>query len=154
MAKIGKWVNDGGARTPEQAMALLQAMPGAGATLPVPLRYISREGYQEVIGHREMNARIDAAPIREVPIDSLVAIQHTVDRKQVEHYIDNGGKVRRGTTHTGHGGVVDTPIVVRCKGTSYLFDGHHRTVAAKLRGMRTIKARYVDLDAEPPGTPL
>ena len=150
MARLGKWVNEGSARSPEQALALLHAMPGAGATLPVPLRYISREGYQEVIGHREMNARIDQAPIQSVPIASLVAIQHTVDRKRVEHYIENGGKVRAGTKHADHGGVVDTPIVVRCKGTNYAFDGHHRVVAAKLRGMRTIRARYVDLDAEPP----
>jgi hypothetical protein len=153
--KLGKWVDEGlrAQRTPEMALAMLRAQPGSGSTIPVPLRYISREGYQRVIGNRKMNARIDAAPIQDVPIASLVAIQHTVERKRVEHYIENGGKVRKGTRHTEHGGVVDTPIVVRCGGVSYLFDGHHRTMAAMYLGARLIRARYVDLDAEPPGTP-
>jgi hypothetical protein len=148
--KLGKWVDgkERAARTPEMAISLLRAMPGAGENVPVPLRFIDREGYQKVIGNREMNARIDAAPVVDVPVDSLVAIQHTVNRKRVEEYIDNGGKVRKGTRHTEHGGVVDTPIVVRCKGISYLFDGHHRTCAQMLRGASLIKARYVDLDAQ------
>jgi ParB-like nuclease family protein len=147
--KFGKWVDEGerAARTPEMALALLRAIPGSGETIPVPLRFIDRAGYQKVIGNREMNARIDAAPIHTVPLDSLVAIQHTVLRKQVEHYIETDGRVRRGTKHSDHGGVVDLPIVVRCGGTSYLFDGHHRVTAHKLLGARLVRCRYVDLDA-------
>lgn len=132
------------------ALSLLSAIPGAGAAIPVQLRFIDRAGYQAVIGNREMNARIDAAPIRSVPVASLVAIQHTVNRARVAEYIENPKLVRKGTKHDEHGGVVDLPIVVRCKGTNYLFDGHHRLTAQQMRGAREIKARYVDLDAEPP----
>ena len=150
--KLGKWVDEGerAARSPEMALSLLHAFPAPGGQVAVPLRFVSREGYQKVIGSAAINQRIDEAPIKDVPVDSLVAIQHTVDRARVEEYIRNPNLVRKGTKHKEHGGVVDRPIVVRCKATNYLFDGTHRTTAAKLLGARIIKARFVDLDAEPP----
>lgn len=135
------------------AIELLHAKPAPGGQVQVPLRFVSREGYQQAIGNQEINDRIDAAPIKEVPLDSLVAIQHTVNVKRVEEYIRNPKLVRKGTLHSEHGGVVDKPIVVKCKGTNYLFDGHHRTSAQKFLGARSVRARFVDLDAQPAQLP-
>lgn len=155
MKKLGKWVDSGerAQRSPEAAIELLHSRPAPGGLVQVPLRYVPREGYQQAIGNQEINDRIDRAPIQDVPLDSLVAIQHTVNRARVEEYIRNPKLVRKGTKHDDHGGIVDKPIVVRCKGTNYLFDGHHRVSAAKFSAARTVKARMVDLDADPPKDP-
>lgn len=135
------------ARSPAQARALLEAMPG-GPNVAVPLRFIDRKAYEATIGTRDLNALIDAAPVRDVRVDSLVGIQHTIKKARVLEYIDRPNLRRAGTRDPRHGGLVDLPIVVRKGGISYLHDGHHRTTAAKLLGEPAIKVRFVNLDRE------
>lgn len=110
------------------------------------MRFIDRDAYEKLIGNRELNALIDAAPIRMVVIANLVAIQHTINADRVAQYILNPKLRRRGLRDPYHGGLIDLPIVIRLVGTSYIHDGHHRTVASKLLGAREERGRFVDLD--------
>lgn len=117
-----------------------------GRRIPVPMRIVNRDIYERTLPVVDLNRLIDSAPVKDVPIASLVAIQHTVDKDRVQAYIDNPKLIRRGTKHDNHGGVVDLPIVIHFEGTNYLHDGHHRTTAQKLLGASVIECRYVDLD--------
>lgn len=134
-------------RSPQQALALLRSWPG-GPNVATPLRFVDRKVYEDRIGNRELNALIDAAPVEQVPVASLVAIQHTINAERVAQYVQKINLRRRGTRDPRHGGLIDLPIVVRIGGTNYLHDGHHRVTADKLLGARLVTVRYVDLDQE------
>jgi hypothetical protein len=148
-AATSKWLDrtSRASRTPEQALALLRSWPG-GPNVATPLRFVDRKAYEELVGNRELNALIESAPVIQVPVASLVAIQHTINAERVAQYIQKTNLRRRGMRDPKHGGLVDLPIVVRLGGTSYLHDGHHRLCAAKLLGARLETVRYVDLDQE------
>lgn len=147
MSKLALWMDkqSRAARTVPQALALLRSMPG-GSNIGVPLRYGNKDDYESTISTRELNAKIDAAPIKSVPVSGLVAIQHTVNADRVAQHLEDFGLHGKGARHSVHGGVIDVPIVVQKNGTKYLHDGHHRTTAEILLGGRRIRARYVDLD--------
>jgi hypothetical protein len=136
----------------------LRSWPG-GPNVATPLRFVDRKAYEALIGNRELNALIEAAPILQVPVASLVAIQHTINAERVAQYIQKLNLRRRGMRDPVHGGLIDLPIVVHLGdaigysggvvgGTNYLHDGHHRVCAAKLLGARLETVRYVDLDQE------
>jgi hypothetical protein len=148
-AQTSKWLDRTSReqRTPEQALSLLRAWPG-GPNVATPLRFVDRKAYEDLIGNRELNALIEAAPVRQVPVASLTAIQHTVNAQRVAQYIQNPALRRRGTRDPVHGGLIDLPIVVHLGGTSYLHDGHHHVTAYKLLGAKLVTVRYVDLDKE------
>jgi hypothetical protein len=100
--------------------------------------------YDKVVGHDEMHRLIKHAPLKAVPLASLVTNgQESVRADQVAHYVSNKGEkgYRHGKASTDH------PIVVRVGGKDTIFDGHHRATAASLRGEKEIRARYVDLDS-------
>jgi hypothetical protein len=137
------------ARTVPQALALLNSIPG-GPNIQVPLRYDGelKAKIDAAYPTGILNALIDKAPIRSVPIDSLVTVtQHTVNRDRVAQHLKNFGLVGKGQRHEDHGGIVDVPIVIAFQGQHALWDGNHRTMAETLLGGRRIKARYVDLPA-------
>ncbi len=92
-------------------------------------------------------ARVDAAsatwdrasttaPFREVPLAGLRALQRTLGPESVTHFLRHPDAP------------ADTAVMVlRFDGRDYVTNGHHRVAAAKLRGDRTIRARYLDVDA-------
>lgn len=147
-ARTNRWLDriSRTSRTPEQALSLLRSWPG-GPNVATPMRFIDREAYESLMGNRELNALIDAAPTVMVPLANLVAIQHTVNAERVAQYIQNPKLRRRGLRDPVHGGLIDLPIVIRLNGISYIHDGHHRTVASKLLGANYELVRFVDLDA-------
>lgn len=83
-----------------------------------------------------------------VPLDQLSGIQKSVNAERVADYIDKGGNAPEGKRASGAGNLVDFPLVVKRGGKLTLHDGHHRAIAKKLLGEKTIKARVVDLDAK------
>ncbi len=151
-ASTSRWVDRASRaqRSPEQALSLLRAWPG-GPNVANPMRFVDRDAYQKLIGNRELNALIEAAPIVPMPIANLTAIQHTINLERVAQYIQKPNMRRRGLRDPEHGGLIDLPIVVHVGGMSYLHDGHHRVTAEKLLGARLETVRYVDLDKEQVG---
>jgi hypothetical protein len=148
-AQTSRWVDrtSRATRTPEQALSLLRSWPG-GPNVATPMRFIDRKAYEDLVGNRELNGLIDAAPTVQVPIAPLVAIQHTINASRVAEYIRTPKLRRRGLRDPYHGGLIDLPIVIQLRGTRYIHDGHHRTVASKLLGARLETVRFVDLDKE------
>lgn len=147
--KLAGWVDSAASRTAEQAIALLRAIPG-GPRIQIPIRCVGSppSPVQRDFPNEVINRGIDRAPIRRVAIASLVsAQQHTVARNRVESYIKKPDLIPKNAHHKVHGGPIDLPIVIRYQQLNWLYDGHHRTMAAVLLGERTIRCRYVDLDA-------
>jgi len=133
----------------DRARALLARLPESvtkhGVTHGMPV--VDKGVVKRAHPNEEINARIDSAPVRDVPIADLHAIQYSVKPGRVLTFIDDPDAVPTGLHDPNHGGIVDAPIVIKQGGKKLLWDGHHRTVAAKLMGDKTIKARYVDFDA-------
>lgn len=73
---------------------------------------------------------------KDVEIDKLIATQNRVDTAKVKAMASSGGESAA------------PPTVVKFAGEHYIADGHHRVVAAWLRGDKTIKARFKDLEPE------
>jgi hypothetical protein len=131
-----------------RALARLGELPPSdkpGRVL-VPFPVGDDSPYDKVIGHKGLHKRIEAAPVKKVPIGTLVTNgQKSVRVDQTAHYVSNKGE--KGTKH----GTADTayPIVVRVGGKNVVMDGHHRATAAWLRGEPRVEAKYVDLDVKP-----
>lgn len=118
---------------------------GEESRRPVPFPTVERLAYKAVAGlpDAELNARIRAAPVRDVPLAGLVGIQRTVRPEVVRRYVADPTAPSRMNEHVP----TDLPVVVRAGGVDHLHDGHHRSSAALERGDAAIAARYVDLDA-------
>jgi hypothetical protein len=138
---------------PEESKALVRLgklepsdKPGR-VKVPFPVSP-EKSPYDKVIGHKSLQKRIADAPVKDVPVSKIHSNgQKSVRVDQVEHYIGDPDA----TPHS-HGGKhpVDHPIIVKVGGKSYAYDGHHRVTAATLRGEKSIKARFVDLDGPAP----
>jgi len=87
---------------------------------------------------------VDAAPIKPVPLNKLIATQATVRPDEVTLLRKTSAQVEPGR-RSAKGLLVDHPIVVKRDGSLFVLDGHHRAAAAKERGETTIAARVVDL---------
>lgn len=108
--------------------------------MPVPWPVASSQEY----GGRVTRGEVRAAPIEEVPLAELVAVQRTVGAGRLAAY-------RRGEVPppTNAGYPRDLPIVVRCRGKLYVHDGHHRLTASKDAGLATGRARVVAIEPHP-----
>jgi len=128
-----------------QASVLLRPSDRHEGAVEHPFPVADRAAYKAAVGmgNGELNARIREAPVASVPLQGLVAIQHTVQPARVQEYIDDPLRIptRRGPVPT------DVPIVVKAAGVTYIHDGHHRITSSLLRGDANMKARFVDLDA-------
>jgi len=131
----------------DRAEELLSEVPesstGHGCAVPFP--YADREEYKALASNREINAKIKSAPIEDVSLKDLQAIQHSVKPARVKQYIHHEGGAQIGELHPKAHTPVDHPVVVVANGKKYLHDGHHRATAAALRGEKTVKARVVRL---------
>jgi hypothetical protein len=112
------------------------------ALSPFPLAL--RDDVKRGRTNAEINEAIEAAPVERVRLEGLKGIQESVSRRRVASYMRRGWPAK-GTRSEEHGGLVDLPIVVEQRGVKYLWDGHHRCVAALLRGDVDARARVVRL---------
>ena len=71
---------------------------------------------------------------RELPLDSLTAMQNRVDTGKAKAWADGSIKSDR------------LPVVVRANGENLIADGHHRLAGAWLRGDQTARVRFKDLE--------
>lgn len=74
-------------------------------------------------------------PVREVPLDDVIASQYEVSANRISHSIANPG-------NTDFGGD-EYPLFVKHQGEVYLVDGHHRVVAAMAQGQSSVKGRVL-----------
>lgn len=130
---------------PQAALLLAPSERHDGAA-EVPFPVVDRAAYRAAVGlsNRELNARIEAAPVTTTPVEGLVTPQHTVRPEHVQQYIDDPRTVplSKGLVPT------DVPIIVKTGGVRYIHDGNHRLTARKLLGDTTAEVRYVNLDAD------
>lgn len=117
---------------------------GKGKEVPFP--YVDRSVYKSRHSNREINHAIEDAPIEDVKVSDLHAIQHSVKKPRLAEYIRHPDAVPIGTRGPRAGVPTDHPIVIRQDGKMMIHDGHHRCTAAFITGEKTIKARVVDFD--------
>lgn len=113
-----------------------------------PFPVVDRAEYLAMIqGFGSIAARTHGAPIALIDISDLTAIQSTVNRERLVAHLQDP-RMNDGKRASGHGGLIDRPVVVKVGGRFFVHDGTHRTLAAHLRGQTSIKARLVDLDGD------
>ncbi len=124
--------------------------PGDGlGTSRVPFQVADRDAYLAMVReHGSVASKTHDAPIALVKLSDLIAIQNTINDERLVQHLDDPAMVPEGKRASGHGGLVDRPVVVRKDGVLYIHDGHHRLTAAQLRGQSTAKVRLVDLDGQ------
>lgn len=121
-------------------------------TTRVPFPVIDRAQYlAEVERYGKVAPRTHGAPVALVNLADLHAIQDDVNDERIGQHLENPLMYAPGTRASGHGGLIDKPVVVKLGGRLILHDGHHRATSAHLRGQQTMKVRLVDLDAEGEG---
>jgi hypothetical protein len=119
-------------------------MPEAAHGKAVPFEFADLQAYKDDASNKDINRLINApAPVREVRLDQLHAIQHSVNANRVKQYILDPAMQPVGARNPKHRGLVDYPIVVEHKGVLYIHDGHHRLTADLLKGRETAMVRYV-----------
>jgi hypothetical protein len=147
---LSKWAY---ARDPKVGKAKLRAvaMPESptkhGKLVPFPYKD-AKQTYLKDFSNKEINAAIEAAPIRRISLKGLHAIQHSVTVDRLEDYIAHPDIVPPGQRHPEHRGKVDVPIVVQYKRVRYVHDGHHRLTAKLLTGETHDDVRFANLDAK------
>lgn len=148
---VSKWAAAKTERTPAQALGELARMPsyGSSSLVQAPFPKIDKSEYLQGVDNAKLNAAIEAAPIKSVPLHKLRSIQGPVERARVAEFIQEPKQLPKGTRDPAHGGLTDIPVVVAKGEHLFLHDGHHRATAAKLLGKQSIQARYVTLPAAP-----
>lgn len=115
--------------------------------LAVPFPVDRSKPYKNGRSNRQINRAIWDAPIVELPLAGLIAIQHSVKGPRVEQYIRDPSLSEYGAKHDAAHTPVDHPIVIQEHGKRYIHDGHHRITAEKLRGKTEGMVRFVNFDA-------
>ena len=119
-------------------------LPGATeGTRVIPMPQIARDEYRAKVRGKGIAAKSADAPIEDVAIRSLVATQKHVNTERLIDHATNPSLIPQGARASGAGGLIDLPTVVEIDGKKFIHDGHHRSMAAKLRGEDTIKARVI-----------
>lgn len=136
------------APTTERAKKRIEELPITPNGKRVPFPYATRNVIKLDFTNEEINAAIDAAPLKTVPIVGLHAIQHSVKGPRVDEYIDHPHVIPEGQRSPKSKTLVDVPIVIQYHHIRFLWDGNHRTVAMWARGRKEITVRYVNLDAD------
>ena len=131
----------------DRALVELGRLPdsetGHGAAVPFP--FVDRGTYHQGLGNKEINRAIREAPVAEVPLDGLKAIQHSVKKDRVAQYIENPHIMKPGELNPESKTPIDYPVVMERDGVRYIHDGHHRLTAEKLQGKQVGKVRLVKL---------
>lgn len=145
---LKKWA--GTAMTDDAAERRVAMMlPGdAPGTIKVPFPVEDGAAYRTLIRGGGVSQATHKAPLGKLPLKGLTAIQKTVNRERLQAHLRDPNLIPKGTLGSGHGGIIDLPVVVQKSGTYYIHDGHHRATAAFARGDEYLVARLVDLDAK------
>lgn len=109
-----------------------------------PFPWTDRAPIKEEFDGEQIKDAIEIASKVNVPIKSIVTVQHSVDPLHVAAYVLNPSDKSKPAPS---GVPVDLPIVLKYKGQLLLWDGNHRTTAHWSLGDKTVKARVADLDA-------
>jgi len=149
-SSVSRWAT-GVQSSVDGALRRLKSLPKVrhGVAVPPPMISGEKEDYHEACaragfpGH--LAPEIKAAPIVDMVVGPVRCVQHSVHAGRVAQYLHKPDLIPRGARGE-HGGPIDYPIVVRADGKVYLHDGTHRYSAVCLKGDRTIKVRWVDLD--------
>lgn len=81
--------------------------------------------------------------VQEVKIAGLVATQKTVENPGVKEFLNDPAKQTTGGL-AFHGVAGSLPLIVQeHDGRRLILDGHHRLIAAAVRGEKTVKARVI-----------
>jgi hypothetical protein len=96
-------------------------------------------------GNRVTERQREKATVKDVPIAELHAVQSGVVPEKVAEYIKRPTLIDQPGKRNEHGYLTDMPIVVHYGGKYLVHDGHHRVVAQKLMGAKTVQARVVEL---------
>ena len=140
--------------SPLEAHVKLAQLPDSetrkGKAVPFPFR--DRSYYKGIYSNKDINHRIELAPVVEIPLKDLTSAQHSVKERLVSYYIDFPD-AKTGSVHPKSGTPTDVPVVMQKDGIRTLWDGNHRTTAAWCRGDKAIPARFVNLDQPSPGKP-
>lgn len=113
-----------------------------------PFQPSDRAEYIAMIQGAGIASRSHSAPIALVNLSDLVGIQSSVNRERLGMHIADPNLYAPGARASGHGALIDRPLVVKVGGRFWIHDGHHRLTAMHLRGQATAKVRLIDLDAE------
>lgn len=73
----------------------------------------------------------DLVDLVEIPVEGLKPTQMRVDQDKVNKYADDG--------------ITEGALVLKRGGEFYVYDGHHRTLAAEKRGDQSVKAHVLVL---------
>ena len=93
-----------------------------------------------ILDHPDYVRKREAPPLVTVRLADLRATQEDVERACVALHLRQPQIVSRSARD-------DKPLVARYRGQLYILDGHHRLTALRLKGRRTARVRFVDLDA-------
>ena len=93
-----------------------------------------------ILQSADYQKRRQHAPLATVRLADLHATQDDVERAKVATHLRQPQLVPFGSSD-------DKPRVARYRGELYIMDGHHRLTALRMRGRRTARVRFVDLDA-------
>jgi ParB-like nuclease domain len=134
---------------PEHRLQYLPNYGGIDGKAKVMWPSVDKAQYEAMLApHGSIAARTHNAPVAKVRLDQLQAIQHSVNVERLGQHLADPHIYKEGQKGSGHGGLVDLPVVVQKNGQLYIHDGHHRLMAQHLRGLPTAKVRLVNLDAE------
>jgi ParB-like nuclease domain len=111
-----------------------------------PFQVADRTVYLAAVRGKGIASRTHNAPMGTIQLDQLHGIQKTVNRERLGQHMSNPRLIPNGARGAGHGGLIDLPVVVKVNGTYHVHDGHHRLVAAHLRGEQVARCRLIDLD--------
>jgi hypothetical protein len=132
----------------ERAKAQLATMPisltGRGAQVPWP--WFDRKLIKAKFKNKEINRAITNAPIKEVDLDELHSIQHSVKPPHVLWYLDHPDAREEGHLNPKTNTPDDYPIVLQFDGKLIVWDGNHRLTALTLLRRSSADVRLVDLE--------
>lgn len=142
---VGAWAaRKVGKASAERRLARLPtSSTGRGDAVPFP--FVDRAAIKDKHSNEEINAAIERAPVVDVKLSELHAIQHSVKPARVAQYIEDPALRPPADLHPQARTPVDHPVVLEVDGKKILWDGHHRSTAASLEGRKTIKARLAKL---------
>lgn len=86
---------------------------------------------------------VHMAPLRTVNVEDLIATQPTVDPDVVANFVAHPDCARASGKRHQDGRPIDLPLVIHSEGKLFLYDGHHRCTAARLRHDEKIVVRLL-----------
>lgn len=136
-------------RAEVRARTLMDGQYEGTAQHPFPVA--DRQKYLDAVKTMGIAKLSHKAPIGRIQLSAIKGIQGTVNRERLNQHLKNPRLIPDGARASGHGALIDLPVVVKIGGQFVIHDGHHRLTAAHLRGEQDARVRLIDLDAQSSG---